>query len=168
MFPPSAILTWPNSGTPELGWEREKREEPSYDPLAPARICAAAGAARPVEPADPVVAVAAHSAAAAPRRFPADAAVVRDSTEGRDALAHAVVAHAVALDARHPGDPRGGGTVVESAGRDGNLQGSARAPDRRRFSGRRDLGRAHAHRRGSDRAGGNRLSRGGADPDVGA
>ena len=64
-----------------------------------ARLRAAAGAARAVEPAGPVVAVAAHSAAAAPHRFPADTAPVRHHAEGRDAAAHAVVAHAAAADA---------------------------------------------------------------------
>ena len=60
------------------------------------------------------------------------------------------------------------GPAVESAGRDLDRQGAARAADRRRLPGRRHLGRAHAHRRGPDRARGGRQSRRRAHPDVGA
>ena len=45
-------------------------------------------------------------------------------------------------------------------------QGAARAPDRRRLPGGGDLGRAHAHRRGSDRARGSGQSRRRAHPAV--
>ena len=65
-----------------------------------ARLRPAAGAARTARPAGAVVAAAAGSAAAAPHQFPADPAAVRDRAEGRDAGAHAVVAHAAAADAR--------------------------------------------------------------------
>ena len=61
-----------------------------------ARLRAAAGAARPAQPAGAVVAAAAHSAAAAAHRIPADAAAVRHQAEGGHAGAHAVVADAAA------------------------------------------------------------------------
>ena len=61
-----------------------------------ARLRAAAGAARPAQPAGAVVAAAAHPAAPAPHRISADAAAVRHHAEGRDAGAHAVVADAAA------------------------------------------------------------------------
>ena len=55
-----------------------------------------------------------------PRRieFPADAAAVRDRAEGRNAGAHAVVAHAAAADARGAGHHRRRRAAVESAARD--------------------------------------------------
>ena len=75
-----------------LARDRPAREA-SHDGSS-ARLCVAAGAARPVEPAGAVVAAAAHSAAAAPHPLSADAAPVRHRPEGRDARAHALVAHA--------------------------------------------------------------------------
>ena len=82
-----------------------------------ARLRPAAGAARPARPAGAVVAAAAHSAAAAPHQFPADAAAVRHRAEGGDAGAHAVVADAAAAHARRAGHHRRRRAAVESAGR---------------------------------------------------
>ena len=75
-------------------------------PLGFRRTVAAAG---PVEPAAVVVAVAGDAAAAAAHRVPADAAVVRHRAEGRNPVAHAVVADRAAPARRradHPGRRR--------------------------------------------------------------
>ena len=84
-----------------------------------------------------------------PRRidFPPTRLLVRNRAEGRNAVAHAVVADLVAADAGRAGHLRRRRSVVESAAR-GVEQGSAAAhPDRRRLGGGRRLGRAAAHRR---------------------
>ena len=83
-------------------------------PWLPLGFAAAAGAARPAEPAGAVVAAAADSAAADAHRLSADAAAVRHQAEGGDAAAHAVVAHAAAPDACDAGDPRRRRSAVES------------------------------------------------------
>ena len=120
------------------------------------------------QPAGAVVAAAADPAAAAPHRFRADPAPVRPHAQGGDAAAHAVVAHAAAPDARRAGDHRGRRAAVASAGRDRGRQGAAGAADRRRLSGGRHLGCAHAHRRRPDGAGRGRRPRRRPHPAVGA
>ena len=83
-------------------------------PLTFAEPLAAAG---PAQPAGAVVAAAGDAAAAAPHRVSADAAVVRHRAEGRDAVAHAVVADGAAPDRRGAGDPGRRRPDLESANR---------------------------------------------------
>ncbi len=78
----------------ETGATRDRRPSP--------RLRAAARPARPARPAGAVVAAAAGAAAPAAHRFPADPIAVRDRAQGRDAVAHAVVADAASAAARRP------------------------------------------------------------------
>ena len=98
--------------------------ERAHDRRPPARFRAAAGAARSAQPAGAVVAAAARAAAPAPPEARPGKAAARHPAEGRDAGAHAVVAHAVAPHARGAADHRRRRPVVESAARD--LAGVAR------------------------------------------
>ncbi len=68
-----------------------------------------------------VVAVAGDAAAAAAHRVPADAAVVRYRAEGRNPVAHAMVADGVAPAGRGAGDLGRRRTDLESANRPGRL-----------------------------------------------
>src|SRR5205823_3795178 len=104
-----------------------------HDRRFPARVRAAAGAARAAQPAGAVVAAAARPAAPAPAAAGSGKAAARHRAEGRNAGAHAVVAHAAAPHARGTADLRGGRTVVESAARDLAGLRTARAADRRRL-----------------------------------
>src|SRR5260221_4196693 len=106
-----------------------------HDGGASPRLRPTARFARAAEPARSVVAAAAHSAAAAPHRIPADAAPVRHRAEGRDAAAYTMVAHAAAPDARRAGDDPRRQAVVVSAGCGLDPQRAARALDRRRLPG---------------------------------
>ena len=90
-----------------------------------------------------------------PRRidFPPTRLLLDIAPQGRDAVAHAVVAHAAAAGAGGAGHHRRRRTDVESAGRDAERRRAARDPDRRRLGRGLELGRAPAHRRRIDRAG---------------
>src|SRR5829696_268492 len=93
--------------------------------MAASRLRAAADAARPAEHSGAVVAAAADPAATAAHRFPADQTTIRHRAEGGDAAAYAMVADALAADARHAGDHRCRGSLMESARGDNHLQGAA-------------------------------------------
>src|SRR5580765_5953734 len=124
-MPASARATTPPPPTAgRTAWRlRGRHDGPS------ARLRAAAGAARPAQPAGAVVDLAAHSAAAAAHRVSADAALVRHQAEGRHAGPHTMVADVAttrAGDTRHSRCRR---SVVESTGRDHYRSHSDRAPD---------------------------------------
>ena len=92
------------------------------------------------------------SAAAAPARFPADAAPARNCAAGGNAGPHTVVAHAVTAGARRTRYYRRGRAALASAAGDDENERSGRDPDRRRLDRRRGLGCAAAHRRRHHRA----------------
>src|ERR1051326_6325717 len=81
----------------------------------------------------------------APDRFSADAAAVRDRTQGRNPVAHAVVADPAAADARRAGDRRCRRSFVESADRGAEPRRTAAADDRQRLGRGGKLGSAFAH-----------------------
>ena len=83
----------------------------------PALLRRTVAAAGPAQPAGAVVAVAGDAAAAAAHRVSADAAVVRHRAEGRNPVAHAVVADGVAPAGRGAGDPGRRRPDLESANR---------------------------------------------------
>src|SRR5262249_44978051 len=119
--------------------------EPSHDPMAPARLCAANGPARIVEPSGPVVAVASRSAAAAAHYVSSDAPFVRNLAQTGDAATHALVADIAALDPCRAGDRCCRRTVVESAACDFQREVIDGGSCRRRLPGGRQLGHPHAH-----------------------
>ena len=112
---------------------RPSKRGAAHDRRPAADIRRTVAAAGPVQPAAVVVAVAGDAAAAAAHRVPADAAVVRYRTEGRDPVADAVVADGAAPDRRgadHRGCRR---TDLGSANRRRPRQQAAGDPARRRL-----------------------------------
>src|SRR6187551_279352 len=95
------------AGTPAR-WKGPHDRRPSP------RFRAAAGIARPAQPAGIVVAAAAYPPAPPPRRLPADAHAVRHRAEGRDAVAHPLVADLAAVAAGGIGDLCRRRTTMES------------------------------------------------------
>ena len=113
----------------DVGPRRSKRDA-EHDRRPSAVLCRTGPAARPVEPAISVVAVAGNAAAAATHRVSADAAVVRHRAEGRDPLAHAMVADRAAAGCCYTHHSGSRGSNLESFHHCRRIQGSAGDPDR--------------------------------------
>src|SRR5579864_4942019 len=91
------------------------RRGAAHDLRSSPLLCRAAPADGAAEPAGIMVAPAGDAAAAAADRIPADTAVVRHRAEGRDAVAHAMVAHRPQACGRGTADSRGRRTDPEPA-----------------------------------------------------
>src|SRR6516162_4218741 len=93
-----------------------KRGAP-HDRRTSALLCRTDPAPGPAQPAATLVAAPRDAPAATARRVPADAAIVRHCAQGRDALAHAVVADGAAARRRRARDPGGRRPDLESEDR---------------------------------------------------
>src|SRR4029077_9545177 len=100
----------------------------AHDCRPAAVLCRTDAAARAVEPAGAVVAVAGDAAAPKTRRVSADATAVRHRTQGRDPVAYTVVADRAAARRGRARYPRARRSDLESANRPRRQQGAADDP----------------------------------------